>query len=509
MNSPFYKREAAQLLRTFTKEECKAFSAHLQGRASGNVLQLWQQLRLKHPRYSIEDEALYQHIRPKGKYNDKAYRQWVSELYSHAKHFVAIQEFENNKAMYGNVLSMALLRRGAKKGYEKVIREQRNLIAGEQQPNVDYFLYRYQMEDVHYQYVTVHDHRKATNSLQLAADYHDVSFLVHKLKYLFAMHNRERIVNVQYRYPMKAEILAILDAAPREDVPLLHLYYLLVKQMSDLGDRNGFLAFMRYIKQEQNNIGIKELRQFLTSAINICYWNIQLGRKGYVADRFELAKMMVAGEHAIVEGYFPHYHFRNIMRIAVEAGELDWAAAFLLNNLNKTRTIPKSPSKPTKKDKKTADKPLPDHRHNLKVHNYALLHFAKKDYAAQAPYMLKMISDFHFIDINNELAFRLLELKTDYELLGENPDEKDIKSFKRKLDNFRNFLKYKKKISAVMLVSLEHFRKGLNLLFLSRYGKKKMEQDVEEGIQGFLPMEEYVWLSEQVELWKGRLGMEA
>ena len=486
----FQEREVAILLRTFSAKECKDFLTFLQARSTRNVVQLWKLLRKKHPFYNIEDSLLYRKIRLGQTYNDKVYRQWVAELYSQAKAFVTIRDFEENKALYNNVQSMALLRRKAKNGFEKTMKVQRKMMAKNPRHNSDFYFYRYQMEAIRYQFITIlHKHRGMTDSLQLASDYHDEYFLVYKLKYLLTMHNRERIVSETYEYRMQKIVFCHLEENPRPDVPLLHLYYLLVKIMVNFGERILFLEFLDYFKSNQSLIAISELRQFLTSATNICYWNILEGRLEYLEDRFELTKIMIEDEYIMVDGYFPHYHFRNIMRIAIEAGELNWATHFLEENLPKTEK---------------------QYQENLSTFNHAYLHFAKKEVDLQSPYMKKMQKmkskdnpeGFEFIDIFHELAYRILLLKTDYVAItiSQNNSERQLNSFQRQLDSFRNYLNRRKKIPENTILSHQNFRKGLSLVFHAQYGKKTVSTDLRGDIMKLLPMVELPWLWQIISL---------
>ncbi len=471
----FQNREIIELLRSFDKKEVKLFTQFLAVYASSPVIKCWAVLKRKHPEYLIKDEAVHNKVRPGKPFHDVMYRGWVSELYRLAKEFITWQEFKQDKKLSSNTTAYALLKRGAPRAYLKNGR-QATMSEGVDLLNAQHYSYLHQKEFVNYQYVTVYEHHKATQSLQLASDFHDYNFLAQKLRYLVIMRNRQRIVKDDYNYTNEKDFLTYLAKFDHTGLPLIHTYYLLLIQFQDITSAENYKAFYAYFDLHRSKFDVDEARQVLTFASNICYWNIGLGNLEFLEKRFIITRIMVDEGFIMVRGFFPTYHFRSTMRSAVEAKELEWAAQFLDNYLPQTNE---------------QDRP------NLESLNRAYLHFSKGELDLQSQYLLQMQSiDYKFIDPYNEIAYRTLLVKTDFVLLGEQPKPRQKEAFQGRINGFSNYILRKKDIPATFQESCQHFSKALRLIYNKKYGKKRVDKDLGKEILGLQPIIELPWLLE-------------
>ncbi len=473
-NTPFHNREVADLLASFTKADCKAFARFLEYQGNRPLVALWKALQKKHPEYNIRDEKLYQQVWPKQSFHDNTFRALISGLYRLAREFVAYQEFRSNDFLHGNTMTMGLLKRGAKQAFLKAERENDKRYEKTKEYNTNYYAYRYQKEDIRYQYVTIFEHRAHTDSLQKMANYFDYSFLVNKLKYLFVMRNRQRILHEAYDFRMEAEILAYLDKHPHPHIPLIHLYNQLLILLQDIDNESLLKKIKAFFIQHETTINPEESRQIITAFTNICSLNLLLARSTYAKHRFDLGRILAEKDHLIVGSYIPHQYFRNTLRIAIEASELEWARWFIDAYLERVK---------------------PDQQENLSIFYRALLHFEEEKYAEQGDYMQSMgASNFKFINLFYEIDFRILAIKTDFALLKPKPKRMAKEAFQSKLDSFRNFLNRREGIPNDYKASCQNFRKAVSMLFHKRIGKRVKAQDLSAGLRSMTPITQWVWL---------------
>ncbi len=470
----FYKRAIVELLETFSKAEVKEFRGYLQYKEGKTLVDLWTILHKKHPKYNISDEKVFELMRPNKTYNDGLFRMWIAELTRAAKDFISIQAFQENDFLVNNTLSMALLKRRVVKMGRKTLANQEKMLESTKQPDMHYFTHCFLHKDIAYQYMTVLNYLNTSDNLQEAVDYLDYSYLMQKLKYLFAMHNRKRIVNENYTFRLETQLLDYLDQYPQEDNPLIHLYYLMLRLIRDLSDHASFDRYLAYYKRYKKEIHPIEARQLTTGAINFCYWNIQLGHLKFLMPRLELAKIMIGEQFVLVDGRMPGYHFRNIVRIGIEAAALSWVEAFIKESLPLT---------------------LEEERPYLEAYNWAYLYFAKGEFKTQTPWMRKMEQgDFSFIDLNNEIAFRILKLKTAFEQLGSKAKPREHEAFQSQLDAFRNFLTRKSAMPENARRSATNFQKALHQLHQLKQRKTLRIGDLKSYILDLQPIQELPWV---------------
>ncbi len=474
--SAFNKRKITDLLVTFNKQEIRDFTAYVRERGKKSNIVLWKTVRTFHPKYEVKDEFVFKKIRPGQTYKDKNYRVWVSELTQLAKEFVAIEAFRQNEFLFNNTLSMALLKRRLKEMALKVLNKNDKALDECERHSSLYYDYAYQHEDIVYQGVLFLENRAFTDSLQKAIDLLDISYFIHKLKLLVTMRNRLYIKKETYDFHMEDELLAYLKAHPRTDVPLVHLYYLLLLMMRNLEAHTAFQEFLPYFKAHRSRIALEENRQLLIGGINFCLWNIQEGRMQYLAHRFELAKMIVEEKLMMVEGLISKLSFHLMVKIGIEVKAFDWTADFILSYLPKTSKLDRS---------------------LIEIYTWASLYGAKGDFTKQQEWLRQYIAphkEFELTD-EDEILFRILELKAGYEQWT--PKGSDF--FLARVEAFRPYISRKEaQISDNFRLSALNFAKALKQLTQKRLGKASRVGDLRTYILGLRPMRELPWLLEKI-----------
>ena len=103
---------------------------------------------------------------------------------------------------------------------------------------------------------------------------------------------------------------------------------------------------------------------------------------------------------------------------------------------------------------------------------------------------------FVFIDLNNEIIFRTLHLKTIFEQINDKPST----LFESQVEVYRTFINRKKEtLSHNYLASALNFAKAIFQLYQKRLGRTLRVGDLREYILGLQPMRELPWLLEQLE----------
>ena len=98
--STFNNRRITTLLVTFSDKERRDFTSYVRERGTRSNIALWEAVRRSHPKYEVEEEKIFEKVRPGKAFKDKNYRVWVSELTQLAKEFIAIEAFRKNDLLF-------------------------------------------------------------------------------------------------------------------------------------------------------------------------------------------------------------------------------------------------------------------------------------------------------------------------------------------------------------------------------------------------------------------------
>lgn len=471
----FQHRTIAELLRAIRKKELRSLTNYLNARCTPATRKLWQTLKPKYPQFNVTDDYIRKEVRPESPITDIQFRRQLAELSKYTKAFITEQEYTANKLHYANTLANALMKRRAKLNYKKTWQQNVQLFSANKKPDANHYHHQYENQYIDFQFNLLYHPMKVGDSLQLASNYHDYSFLIKKLRFLIAIRNRQRMVNQTFNTENEQAFLDYLNKFPLDELPLINAYSMVLRLFQET-TYDLFIKYKEHLFSIRHQFDEGEIRQLLTLAGNLCSWNIQKGQLEFLDERFAITKIQVEEEFLRVLGHFSNNHFRTTLRTAIEAKQLAWAYEFLKTKLPLTH---------------------PDHQTNLELLGWASWYFAKGDYMKQQEYLIQMQSaDYKFTDFINELSYKVLCLKTDYMLLGEHPKKRIKEAFQNHLRTFLRYCERKEEIPMLSRTSVIHFGQALRLIFNKRYSKKRGVEDLETTVLGLQPIAELPWLLE-------------
>jgi len=474
----FQHRTIAELLGAIGKKELRPLTNHLNTHCTPATQQLWKVLKTKHPKFEVTDEYIRKAVRPDKPITDKQFRSQLAELSKYTKTFIAEQEFRANKLLYANTLAYGLMKRRAKLNYKKTGLLNDRLFLANNKPDAEQYHHQYENKFIDFQFNLLYDPMKVGDSLRLASDYHDYSFLLKKVKFLVLIRNRRHIVKETFNDQNEQEFLDYLSKFPLEELPLIKAYAMVLRLFQE-SSYEQFIAYKEHLFSIRHQYDLGEIRQLLTLAGNICGFNIRKGQLAFLEERFIITKIEVEEEFLEVLGYFSNNHFRSKLWAAIEDKQLSWAYEFMKTKLPLTH---------------------PDHQANLEMLGWASWYFAKGDYQKQQEYLAQMQSaDYHFSDFYNELLYKILCLKTDYVLLGDSPKKRVKDAFKNHLQTYLRYCERKEELPPSARKAVTHFGQALRQIFNKRYGTKRVVEDLKTTVLGLQPITELPWLLEVCE----------
>jgi len=481
----FRQRTIAELLGAIHKNELRQLTKYLNAYCTPETQKLWKVIKAKHPKFEVTDDYLRKAVRPGKPITDRLYRVQLAEISKHIKSFITVQEFKENELLYANTLAKTLMKRKAKLNYNITRKKNEELFMVDRKPDADHYQHLNDFHAIDYQFKLLFNPNEVNDSLQLASDNHDYSFLINKLRWIMAMRNRSIVAKKTFNDHNEKEFLNYLTKFPLDELPLIKAYYLSLQLFQETSFER-FIEFKEHLFAIRNQFDHHEIRTLLILAGNICSVNIQNGQLEYLEERFSITKIKVEEEFLNILGNFANNHFQGTLRDAIEAQQLSWAYNFLKTKLPNIHS---------------------DHQQNVEVLSWAIWYFAKEDYAKQEEFMTQMRNeDYKFTNIYNELSYRILRLKTNYKLLEDELKKQVKKEAKRRLkeafqNHLQSYIRYSERKEGIpenARNKLINFGLALRLIYNKRFGTRPINNELKTEILNLKPITELPWLLKEL-----------
>ena len=212
---------------------------------------------------------------------------------------------------------------------------------------------------------------------------------------------------------------------------------------------------------------VQQARNLYAFAINFCIRKINGGRLDYVPQLLAIYKQMLqTGLMLDNEGLLSQFDYKNIVSVALRAGDANWAEKFINDYKNK---LPK------------AD------RQNAYTFNLAKLYFAKRKFDKVLP----LLQDVVYNDIFYQLDSKTTLMKTYYEL-GEYLPMMALK------ESFRILLRRKKLINAQNRINYTNFMRFAMQIYRVDVKDTKKLATISKAINTSTNVADKGWLLEKL-----------
>lgn len=173
---------------------------------------------------------------------------------------------------------------------------------------------------------------EAKSGLKELFESNDLQYLARKLKYACELISRGAIVKEE-TYPLNIDLLLKeIDQRSYSDQPLVQFYrkVLYLVHKDDIDAYNDLKLFL----EKEDQIEVAELEALIMYLLNFTAQRIRLNQQGFQGEYLKICKIADARQIFTAQGYFPVETFLNIINIASNLGETNWALFFLKKNIN-------------------------------------------------------------------------------------------------------------------------------------------------------------------------------
>lgn len=471
------ERDIIELLQVLTGKTLKEFTRFVDFQGTPGICEFWSVVKNYYPDYDITDHEIHNLLESKKPFNDRLFRVRLAELSNLIKSYIAYNGFKKDPLLYANVLANSLFKHGLRKAYKKQKQANDALITESRISNAKGYYYLHQKELIDFYFLVSFGPRKPSDSLEQASRYHTLDFLTQKIRYFVILRNYTLVMRNKFDEEEEEHFLEYLKSFDFHSEPVTKCYHLLLLIFRELNNKDIFNQFYDYLFLHIKQFDKPEALNIVSFGANICNWNIRNGQLQFLMPRFKLNKLII--ELNLLHNHSSINYFEQILVSAIKADQLEWASKFIQEYL-------------PKKTKENA--------FSIEL-NLALFAFAKRDFKQLETHLftLDQTNVYKAADSYNLLSFRYLKLKIAFLQLGEVPTLIQKDAFIGNLNSFSKYVSRHTDISDYSVQFYLNFTKALRLIYLKRYGKKKVTGNLTTQILEMMPIVGFPWLMQQVE----------
>jgi hypothetical protein len=450
-----YNNVLTDLLKTFSEKEIKEFREFLKSpffNKRQGVINLYEIIIKFHPEYADEffsKDKIFSKLFPGKKYNDSTLRVLSHYLIDLAEKYIAYKKFEKDNLEFSVQLESELRYRKQYKLLEKNIgRAFKNLEDSEVDAET-YFFYKFRLESEKTYYLLDSNYAQFEKFID-KSDWGNVfkdltNFYV--FKSLIIYHHilvLSTLFNKDFKSETFEEMFKKIKAEDYEDVPVIKIYYYIIKMTVDINDESHFYKVKELLQKNKALMNHYDIIGTYVNLNNYCSKKIIEGKTKFEKERFDIYREeIIEKTYLMNDGFMSPIFYKNVVTSGLSLKEYPWVKNFIYkykNELNKK------------------------YRDNYFSHCLSLYEFNTGNYDSA----MELNSRIKYDELYMKLNSKILQMQLLYET---GADETLLSS----LETFRHFLNNNKLIPATSKNSFTNFHKYLNKIFLFKNKKDKSE----------------------------------
>lgn len=386
----------------------------------------------------LSKQMVWKEIYPSKKYDDVRIRKHTSELMKLVEGYLTQQFYDEDSYNAAVNLMKVAERKGLDELYKGSIRNANRILEKHKSLSASYFLNKYRMED--YSFGLLFDNESRIDQKPLnytrALKNLDQFYLAEKLRIYCSILSREYITSHDYEVEFMNEIIEYVSNNIEDVLPNVKVYYFMYLTYKDRSDLESYFKFRDLTNKFSTEFPQKEAYGIYNSLINYCGHQIRAGKKDFFKELFSIYKEMNDNGTIVINNSIHPAMFRNVVAIASNIEEYEWAENFISDNKEKLAE---------------------DQRENLVTFNLARLYFAQKKYDQ----VTNLLREVEYSDISLALQAKTILLMTYFDTDELDPLESFLESFRvylnrhkeipqQRKDYFKNLIKFTKKLTRII-----------------------------------------------------------
>ena len=323
----FWSTSSSRLLNRFEKFiNSPYFNANENSR---KLFQIFQREFKKGLNGELDNLRIFSELYPKSQYDNQKLRLLYSDTYKQFKYFLCLEENPYYKqdnlhlANYYKDIGNEIL-------YEKTLDKIESSLERQSFRNSNYFLTKYNIAKDKYDFHTNTKRLKLTPFDQIISSF-DLAYYIEKLKQGCILRTSK---NTELDIESEPDLFFVLKRVESNELllqeyPVLAIYYLCFKALSNVEDNTNFNNFQRLLFSQIDLINKNEAKELLIMSINFCAKKINNREREYLKQVFEIYKIGIEKNILVSKKNISPFTFKNALSVAIEIENLKWAENFM------------------------------------------------------------------------------------------------------------------------------------------------------------------------------------
>ncbi len=463
------------LLETFNSYQLNRFNKFLHSpyhNEDSQLISLFNQLLpyFKNPAKATlpSPSELWKAIYGKQKFKNLKFARLFSDLLKKAEDFLVIDTLKHNEPVKLENLLNQYTEKKLFKHYPEAAQLARKKLEATPYREGEYYLQLFRLEAHQTNFIELLNQRTTEKNLLQTSEALDAFYLINKLNYLAAILHYKKFLSMEGEVKLATEVIEHVKNNDYRHIPALQVHVKVVQSLIEPENEEHFIQLKALLAAQYKLFPRQQGRNLYAFAINYSIRKVNGGNLAYVPELLAIYRqMLVAGLMFDDADALSQFDYKNIVSVALRAGEITWVEKFIHDYKN---SIPKAS------------------RQNAFTFNLAKLYFAKRQYDKVLP----LLQDVVYNDIFYQLDSKTTLMKTYYEL-GEYMPMMALK------ESFRILLRRKKLISAQNRINYTNFMRFTMQLYRIDVKDTKKLQQLGKSITTSTNVADKGWLLEKLE----------
>jgi len=361
---------------------------------------------------AFEAQKLFEAAFPGEVYDNHRLRHGMSYALNALRQYLALLEWQSDKAEQHQTLVRALRNRGMDKLFGKAL--DKAATQGEKRTERDakHHFHQYQLHQEKLEH-KARSERSASLNLQPLPDELTTFYVSEMLRHACSALMHQAVAGQTYHMQLLDAILGVVERGHMLETPAVAVYYHAYRMLQLPEEDQPFQHLKQLLSQHEGRFGQEEMRGLYLMAINGCIRRMNAGKRVYIREAFEVYRVALERNFLTENGFLSSFTFKNIIRAGAALGEHSWTEQFIEQYRNTLH---------------------PRERDNAYRYNRAFLFFQKGDYAQAMP----LLQQVELEDPLNNLHARRMLVRSYYELGEQDALESLLQSFGTYLNRQKN-----------------------------------------------------------------------
>lgn len=468
------KTRLIEVLRSFDKKELRELKKWLHSpfhNQREDVRQLYAYLidgKRLHKDHLIDKEKIFTVLYPDESFDDAKMRQVAYFFMKAMESYLVYASSVEDDLEYRIRLARIYNERELKREFESNLTGLNKMLDTAQYIDSTFHKFDYQKNLEESRHLATQKRQIAFEKMQEVSKKLDTYFLSEKLQTSLDMLTAQSIYKTEFDFGILDDILKYIEEKELYELPSIGVYYYTFRSLAFRDEEAYYWKLKELLMSNLETFRIQKLKEFFVNLINYCVGKMNLGKKEFIRESFELYKIGVERQILTSSGNITKVMFINIVSIGSMLKEFSWIHMFIDKYKNDIAEL---------------------EREDIVNLSRGILFYSKEEFGEAEDFLLKANPK----DILLNLANRNWLLRTYYKLGKEDELELLIESMGKYLMR-KEIVGYARDIYKNILSLM---KKLVNLNVYDSEDRKKFKTNVEEINPMTNSMRE--WFLEQVQ----------